>query len=145
MFLRLSLSGLDVLLSAARHVIVKISRVKSRLRMRCFGLSLRGNRSPCRRLQRAVKMLVALHLARQLKPDIPVMLVNTSIEFPESLAYVRELAEKWNLNYYEVKAHVNFWNLAEEQGIPVAGRGNTAMEGSYARSRCRNNYVCAAA
>jgi 3'-phosphoadenosine 5'-phosphosulfate sulfotransferase (PAPS reductase)/FAD synthetase len=71
--------------------------------------------------------LVALHLARKINPDIPVMLVNTGIEFPESLIYVRQLAEKWNLNYHEVKPHVNFWSLVEEQGVPVAGRGNTTF------------------
>lgn len=71
--------------------------------------------------------LVALHLAREIRPDIPVMLVNTSIEFPESLAYTRKLAEMWQLNYFEVKPSVNFWRLADEQGIPVAGRGNTTF------------------
>ncbi len=71
--------------------------------------------------------LVALHLARQLKPDIPVMLVNTTIEFPESLAYVRQLALDWQLNYHEVRPRVNFWRLTEEQGLPVAGRGNTTF------------------
>lgn len=71
--------------------------------------------------------LVALHLARQIKPDIPVMIVNTSIEFPESLEYVRRLAVEWGLNFHEVKPSVNFWNLANEQGLPVAGRGNTTF------------------
>ena len=71
--------------------------------------------------------LVALHLALQIKPDIPVMLVNTGIEFPETLTYVRQLAQKWGLNYYEANAQVNFWRLTEEQGIPVAGRGNTTF------------------
>ncbi len=71
--------------------------------------------------------LVALHLMLQIKPDIPVMLANTTIEFPESLAYVRQLAKDWNLNFFETKTHANFWKLAEEQGIPVAGRGNTTF------------------
>lgn len=71
--------------------------------------------------------LVALHLTLQFKPDVAVMLVNTNIEFPESLAYVRQLAKDWNLNYHEPNAHVNFWKLTEEQGIPVAGRGNTTF------------------
>ena len=71
--------------------------------------------------------LVAMHLALQMRPDIPVMLVNTGIEFPESLAYARQLAKDWRLNYYEAHAHVNFWKLTEEQGIPVAGRGNTTF------------------
>jgi len=71
--------------------------------------------------------LVALHLTLQIKPDVPVVFVNTSIEFPETLTYVRQLAKDWNLNFYEVKPRVNFWKLAEEQGLPVAGRGNTTF------------------
>jgi 3'-phosphoadenosine 5'-phosphosulfate sulfotransferase (PAPS reductase)/FAD synthetase len=71
--------------------------------------------------------LVALHLALQIKQDVTVVLVNTSIEFPESLRYIRELAAAWQLNYHEARAQVNFWALAAEQGLPVAGRGNTTF------------------
>ena len=71
--------------------------------------------------------LVALHLALQIKPDIPVLFVNTGIEFPESLEYTRQLEEKWNLNFHEANAKVNFWKLAEEKGLPVAGRGNSTF------------------
>ena len=62
--------------------------------------------------------LVALHLALQIKPDIPVLFVNTGIEFPESLEYTRQLEEKWNLNFHEANAKVNFWKLSEEKGLP---------------------------
>ena len=71
--------------------------------------------------------LVALHLALQIKPDIPVMFVNTGIEFPESLEYTRQLAQDWKLDFHEANAKVNFWRLTEEQGLPVAGRGNTTF------------------
>jgi 3'-phosphoadenosine 5'-phosphosulfate sulfotransferase (PAPS reductase)/FAD synthetase len=71
--------------------------------------------------------LVALDIARKIRPDIPVMMVNTGIEFPESIKYVRQLAKDWNLNFYEVKPKVDFWKLTGEQGIPVAGRGNTTF------------------
>lgn len=72
--------------------------------------------------------LVALHLALQIKPDIPVLFVNTGIEFPESLEYIEQLKEKWNLNnFHEANAKVNFWKLSEEKGLPVAGRGNSTF------------------
>jgi hypothetical protein len=67
--------------------------------------------------------LVALHLTIQIKPDVPVVFVNTSIEFPETRAYVHQLAHEWNLNLHEVKPTVNFWKLAEEQGIPSRRKG----------------------
>lgn len=63
--------------------------------------------------------LVALHLALQIKPDIPVMFVNTGIEFPESLEYTRQLAKDWKLDFHEANAKVNFWRLTEEQGLSV--------------------------
>lgn len=71
--------------------------------------------------------LVALDIARKIKPDIPVMMVNTGIEFPETVKYVRQLATDWNLNFHERKPKIDFWKLTEEQGIPVAGRGNTTF------------------
>lgn len=87
--------------------------------------------------------LVALHIAHKINPDVPVMLVNTSIEFPESLGYVRQLAKDWQLNFYEVKPHVNFWKLAEEQGLPVAGRGNTTfMRDLSVRSNVKLSNSC---
>jgi len=36
--------------------------------------------------------LVALHLTLQRRRDVKVVFVNTSIEFPETLKYIRELA-----------------------------------------------------
>lgn len=71
--------------------------------------------------------LVALHLTLKIKPDVPVIFVNTGIEFPESIKYIRQLKKDWNLNLYEAKADVDFWKLTEGQGIPVAGRGNTTF------------------
>lgn len=72
--------------------------------------------------------LVALHLALQIKPDIPVLFVNTGIEFPESLKYIEQLKEDLNLNnFHEANAKVNFWKLSEEKGLPVAGRGNSTF------------------
>lgn len=71
--------------------------------------------------------LVALDIVRKIKPDIPVMMVNTGIEFPETIKYVRQLAKDWNLNFYERKPKIDFWELTEERGIPVAGRGNTTF------------------
>jgi phosphoadenosine phosphosulfate reductase len=71
--------------------------------------------------------LVAMHLALAAKPDIPVMFINTGIEFPESVAYIRELAKNWNFNFHEVKPNGDFWRITEEKGIPVGGRGNTTF------------------
>ncbi len=71
--------------------------------------------------------LVVLHMVRQYNPNIPVVFINTGVEFPETVNYVYEIAKKWNLNFFEVKPKVNFWKLCDEKGLPVAGRGNTTF------------------
>ncbi len=68
--------------------------------------------------------LVALHLTLQRQRNIKVTFVNTSIEFPETIAYVRQLAHDWKLDFYEVRVKKNFWELCNERGLPIGGRGN---------------------
>jgi len=71
--------------------------------------------------------LVAMHLALKIKSDIPVIFVNTGIEFPESVSYIRELAKDWKLDFYEISPSISYWRITEERGIPVGGRGNTTF------------------
>lgn len=68
--------------------------------------------------------LVALHLVRQRRPDVQVVFVNTGIEFPETITYVRKLAKEWRINLHEARPKRNFWKLARERGLPIGGRGN---------------------
>ena len=68
--------------------------------------------------------LVALHLTLQRRRDIKVVFINTSIEFPETLKYVRELAQAWGFEFHEVRVQKNFWELSHERGLPIGGRGN---------------------
>ena len=81
--------------------------------------------------------LVALHLILQRRPDVPVMLVNTNIEFPELLAYVRRLAEEWHLNFHEANAHVKFLATFARAGHPRSWQGQYNFhERHRAESRC---------
>ena len=68
--------------------------------------------------------LVALHLTLQRRRDVKVVFINTSIEFPETLKYVRELAQAWGFEFHEVRVQKNFWELSRERGLPIGGRGN---------------------
>lgn len=68
--------------------------------------------------------LVALHLTLQRCTRLKVVFVNTSVEFPETLRFVRELAERWRLDFHELRVERNFWELAHERGLPIGGRGN---------------------
>ncbi len=65
---------------------------------------------------------VLLHLLQPYIPQAPVILGNTTIEFPESLRFARKLASDWDLNYYEAKPDVNFWWVVKEYGWPLMGK-----------------------
>lgn len=67
---------------------------------------------------------VVLHLARLLWPDIPIIYVDTGVEFPESSEFVRLLIEKWKLNFTVVEPLENegFWSLGERYGWPIFGK-----------------------
>ena len=68
--------------------------------------------------------LVALHLTLRRLPNVLVVFTNTTIEFPETVSYVRRLAQEWQLNYRELRPRRNFWELSRQRGLPIGGRGN---------------------
>lgn len=48
--------------------------------------------------------LVLLHLTLPIKPDMPIIFVNTQNEFPETLKFLEKVKKEWKLNFHEVKA-----------------------------------------
>jgi phosphoadenosine phosphosulfate reductase len=60
--------------------------------------------------------LVALDIARKIIPDIKVIYNNTSIEFPETLIYVKHLAAAWNLDLAMTSPKKNFFKTVRERG-----------------------------
>lgn len=44
--------------------------------------------------------LVALHLTHQAAPDVPVVFFDSGLEYPETYAYVADLADAWDLNLH---------------------------------------------
>jgi len=78
--------------------------------------------------------LVALHLALRRKPDLTVVFINTGIEFPETVAYVRQIAKEWQLDLREARAGRSFWRLARERGLPIGGRGNSFFRKALAEA-----------
>lgn len=84
---------------------------------------------------------VVLHIVRQYNPDIPVIFANTRVEMPETIKFIRELKEKWNLNLIEVKGKYTFWQIVEKYGLPstrfltnskiaLASKGLTQLQGA---------------
>ena len=43
-------------------------------------------------------------LARQVDPSIPVVFYDSGLQFPETLTYLSELADAWNLNFHVIRA-----------------------------------------
>ncbi len=78
---------------------------------------------------------VALHYTLQQRPDIPVIFNNTGVEYPETVKYVRHLADEWNLNFHELKPEYDFWTLAKEYGFPQ-------LRGSSSKKRPRKPKCC---
>ncbi len=49
--------------------------------------------------------LVILHLTLPIKPDLPIIFVNTYHQFPETYDYIEKVKKEWGVkNFYEVKA-----------------------------------------
>jgi len=77
---------------------------------------------------------IALHYTIQQDPNIPVVFNNTGVEYPETVNYVRYMAEKWSLNFHELKPEANFWGLVKEYGFPqLRGSG---PKGRHRRPAC---------
>lgn len=78
---------------------------------------------------------VALHLAIQQSPDIPVVFNNTGVEYPETVKHVRMIAEKWRLNYHELHPDTTFWEIVDKHGFPQL-RGSVRVAGRPRKPKC---------
>lgn len=61
---------------------------------------------------------VALHLAKQVKNNVDVIFLDTTIELPETLQFIRKIADLWNLNLISVKPSHDFLDLCHVIGPP---------------------------
>jgi len=60
--------------------------------------------------------LVALHLALQVAPDVPVAFFDSGLEFPETYAYLEQLANAWHLNLDVIPARLNALQVMAANG-----------------------------
>jgi len=67
---------------------------------------------------------VLLHLILKQRPNIEVVWVNTGVEFPECVGFIRQLAHDWGINLYIAKPKMNFWEVVDKYGYPFFGKGN---------------------
>jgi len=79
--------------------------------------------------------MAILHMALKHNPDIKVIFENTGVQFPETYKYRNVIKEEWNLNLYETKPIMSFWECAKKEGLPKprkkGGSGSNAPKCCY--------------
>lgn len=72
--------------------------------IRLIAAELAGASAPCLTSSFQAECVALVHLVRQVKPDIPVLFLDTVHHFPETYTYRDELAERWGLNLVNLRA-----------------------------------------
>jgi phosphoadenosine phosphosulfate reductase len=65
---------------------------------------LRGAKAPCITSSFQAECVVLTHMLRVIKPDLPVLFLDTMHHFAETLAYRDELSKAWGLNLVNLRA-----------------------------------------
>jgi len=65
---------------------------------------LAAARAPCVTASFQADCVVLVHMLRNLRPDIPVLFLDTVHHFAETYAYRDQIAERWHLNLVNLKA-----------------------------------------
>lgn len=73
---------------------------------------------------------VVLYLCLQVNPKVPVVFNNTGVEYPETSAFVTQIAADWNLNIKITHPEKSFWECIKQYGFP--NRSKARASGSKA-------------
>ena len=68
--------------------------------------------------------VVLLHLVHKVNNTVPVVFINTGVQFRETLEFKDYLADLWDLNVYEVKGERSFWDVVGVHGYPKESRNS---------------------
>ena len=77
-----------------------------------IGRTLGQAQLPCITSSFQAECVVLTHMLREVRPDIPVLFLDTFHHFPQTLAYRDEIAERWGLNLITLQAaapRVGLW------------------------------------
>jgi phosphoadenosine phosphosulfate reductase len=90
--------------------------------------------APCITCSFQAEDVVVVHMLREVKPDIPVLFLDTFHHFAETLAYRDELARRWSLNIVNLQApeaNVGLWKTDTTAccALHKVGPLFTALEG----------------
>lgn len=59
---------------------------------------------------------VVLDLARQVDPHVPVVFFDSGLQFPETIHYVQDLADRWKLNFHAIAPKPDLLTLLVADG-----------------------------
>jgi phosphoadenosine phosphosulfate reductase len=82
---------------------------KTRAALDLISQQLAQSALPCVTSSFQSECVVLVHMTVAVRPDIPVLFLETGYHFPETLAYRDKLTSEWNLNLF---------NLAAKQTVP---------------------------
>jgi phosphoadenosine phosphosulfate reductase len=60
--------------------------------------------------------LVVLHLGLEVHPNLPVVCNNTTVEFPETLQYVKDLQSEWGFSLHMTQSTTGFFKMVRQRG-----------------------------
>lgn len=61
---------------------------------------------------------VVLHLCRCINPDVKVMHMESGYSLPDNFKYIFDVVKKYNINFEELKAEIDYLELCSEFGLP---------------------------
>lgn len=76
--------------------------------------------------------MVVLYLALQARKDIPVLFVNTGVDYQETLRFKEKVSQEWSLNLFEIKPKITFFQVMNR----VKERGRKLDDGSKDTNIC---------
>ena len=83
---------------------------------------LRAAQAPCVTSSFQAECVVLVHMLRQLRPEIPVLFLDTVHHFADTYTYRDQLAERWKLNLVNLRAAEPSPGLWREDTAKCCGR-----------------------
>lgn len=81
--------------------------------------------------------LLVLHLVRQYYPQVAVTFNNTGVEYPETGAFVKQIAKDWHLNLITTKPYKKtFWDCVKQYGFPMETKSSYLKSGKQYKAHC---------
>lgn len=79
---------------------------------------------------------VMLHMIINQKPNTPVIFVDSGVDFPETINYIKKMKKEWNLNLIITKPDKDqtFWDVGKKYGWPIFGKNIASNVGRAMRT-----------